>query len=68
MILPSFSSNSFIAYERCDKFPTIPIRLVIVGASGNGKSELIKRLKGMKKLSIAKGMVLFDMVVIENIL
>ena len=44
MIFPTFSKDSFAQYERCNKYPSIPFEMVIVGTSGSGKSEQIKRI------------------------
>ena len=44
MIFPTFSKDPFAQYERCNKYPSIPVRMVIDGATSSGKSELIKRI------------------------
>ena len=43
-ILPTFEKDNFASYEKCDKYPKIPFRMVIVGSSGSGKSELMKKI------------------------
>lgn len=44
MILPEFKKLPLDEYERVTKFPTVPFRMIIVGSSGSGKSELIKKI------------------------
>ena len=44
MINPDFKSNKLDEYERDEKYPSVPFRMIIVGSSGSGKSELIKKI------------------------
>lgn len=44
MIAEEFQGNDLDSYSRCDKFPSVPFRMIVVGSSGSGKSTLIRKL------------------------
>ena len=44
VILPKFEHLPLDDYERCEKFPTVPFRMIIIGSSGSGKSTLISKI------------------------
>lgn len=44
LITPDFKSTPLDEYQRNAKFPSVPFRMIIVGSSGTGKSELIKKI------------------------
>ena len=44
IIVPQFKSSKIEDYERTALYPSVPFRMIIVGSSGSGKSELIKKI------------------------
>ena len=49
VIIPNFESLPLDDYERCEKFPTVPFRMIIIGSSGSGKSSMIKKIAEQDK-------------------